>query len=613
LVISSKGDRVPTETAYPITWDLDSLLPHPQTAEFRGGFDALKRDLEALAERSGSLPPASGAENAVAWRSFLQSYEDVAARFADLDHFVGCHSAGDAGNKLFQQTEAKLAALAPLRERILTNVEFALKSATDADLDSLVSGDGWLGEIRFALEDARRAAALRLPKDQELLAADLGVDGLHAWGRLYDRLSGELRVRVMEKGAVVEKSVGQVQFDSPQRAVRENNFYAADKAWSTLADTCADCLNHIAGTRLTAYRRLGLEDHLTPPLIYNRMRRETLSAMWSAISDRKEMLTRYMGRKARLLGLDRLAWYDMAAPLPVGPGAAATERLSWDDACATVARTFHGFSPDFGQFAENAMRQRWVEAENRPGKRQGGFCTGFPTKKQSRIFMTYTETPDSMSTLAHELGHAYHGWVLRDRPLLLRRYPMNLAETASTFAEAVLGEERIEAAGSDDERLLILDGMLADAVAFLMNIHARFLFEDAFHRERADGELTTDRLCELMLEAQKQAYAGALAEDGWNPRFWVSKLHFYITGLPFYNFPYTFGYLLSLGIYAQKEKSGTDFPEQYKRLLIATGCMPTEEAVQSTFGYDLSAPDFWNASLDIVESRVERFLQASEA
>ncbi|WP_166828705.1 M3 family oligoendopeptidase [Thalassoroseus pseudoceratinae] len=595
---------------YPIQWDLDSLLPHPETDEFRTQVETVKAELETLAKQSEELPEPSGDPNVVsAWRDFLKSRETTAMRMTSLDHFVGCHAAGDAGNKLFQRYEAQLASLAPLRETIATNLEFGLKHASDEDYAAFVNGDEWLQEIRFALDDARSNAVLRLPKEQELLAADLGVDGIHAWGRLYDRLSGELRVQVMEKGELVEKSVSQVQTDSSQRTVRENNFYASDKAWKTLEDTCADCLNHISGTRLSLYRRLGLQDHLDAPLRYNRLKRETLDTMWNTISARKSMLVSYLQRKAQLLGVDRLAWYDVAAPLPVGTG--SNTELDWDTACQTVVETFHGFSPDFGEFAEMALRDGWIEAENRAGKRQGGFCTGFPTHKQSRIFMTFTNSADSMSTLAHELGHAYHSWVLKERPWMLRHYPMNLAETASTFAEAVLGEQRLERSENDTDRSLILDNMLSDAVAFLMNIHCRFLFEDAFHKERASGEVPADRLSELMLSAQKSAYSDALADDGWNPRFWVSKLHFYISGLPFYNFPYTFGYLLSLGIYALRDEIGDEFPERYRQLLIATGSQTTEDAVQSTFGYDLTAPDFWNKSLDIVENRVGLFLDAT--
>jgi oligoendopeptidase F len=190
---------------------------------------------------------------------------------------------------------------------------------------------------------------------------------------------------------------------------------------------------------------------------------------------------------------------------------------------------------------------------------------------------------------------------------------MNLAETASTFAEAVLGEQRLAVAGTKEEKLSILDGMLGDSVSFLMNIHARFLFEDAFHKQRAEGELSEEQLSELMLSAQQQAYAGVFCDEGWNPRFWVSKLHFYITEIPFYNFPYTFGYLLSLGVYAMAGDLGKDFPERYKKLLIATGCQETEAAVKSTLGQDLTTEGFWNKSLDIVEQRVGQFRELAES
>jgi oligoendopeptidase F len=185
---------------------------------------------------------------------------------------------------------------------------------------------------------------------------------------------------------------------------------------------------------------------------------------------------------------------------------------------------------------------------------------------------------------------------------------MNLAETASTFAEAVLGEGRLQAADDADSQLQILDTMLGDSLAFLMNIHARFIFEDSFHRERPSGELTADRFRELMLAAQKEAYLDGFAEDGWNPNFWISKLHFYISEYPFYNFPYTFGYLLSLGLFALAG-DGDDFPARYRKFLMATGCQNTEDTVQSTFGQDLGQPDFWNRSLDIIEERVNQFAE----
>lgn len=598
---------------YSQKWDLQSLLPHPNTPEFQDVLTQYRGDLDRLAVQSDALPAVGGdATGLAAWVSFLAEFERVETRSIDLRALIGCYAAEDATNKHYQKLEAALSALDPQRERVTTNIDFALKAASDADFARFVAGNPALQKLEYFLKSRRRNASLRLPKDQELLAADLAVDGIHAWGRLYDRLSGELRITVMEKGELVEKSVGQVRFDMPDRPSRENNFCAANKAWGSIEDSCADALNHLAGTRLTIYRRLGVQDHLDLPLRHNRMTRETLNAMWEAISKRKGMLLKYFEKKAQALGVKQLAWFDQSAPYPTSKPAGQSEEIPYDQAISHIVQTFTGFSPEFGDFAQMAADKCWVEAENRSGKRQGGFCTGFPGKGESRIFMTYTNSEDSMSTLAHELGHAYHSWVLRDQPLVLQDYPMNLAETASTFAECVLAEERLAQTTSRDEQIGLLDNMLSDAVAFLMNIHCRFIFENSFHRERATGELSAGRLSELMVAAQREAYCNALADDGYNGRFWVSKLHFYISGLPFYNFPYTFGYLLSLGAYALANEGGgaaKDFPQRYRQLLVATGCQDAEQAVQSTLGYDLTTADFWNKSLDVVESRVNRFLK----
>lgn len=600
-----------TAAKYPPTWELDSILPHPESPDFRNVLSGYKKRLSKLAEEADRLPTISANDDAAtSWKRLLTEYEAVEKLASDLVSFVGCHAAADAANKLFQQTEAELAAFDPLRSKIATAIEFAVKEADQDALDQMLRGDSWLSEVRFFFDERRRNATLRLPKEHEQLANDFAVDAIHAWGRLYDRLSGELQIEVMERGEVVKKSPGQVMFDSPQRAVRENNFFAADKAWTTIQDSCADALNHIAGFRLTKYRHLGCDSHLDAPLRFNRMSRQTLDAMWLAVTERKPMLLKYLSKKAELLGLKQLSWFDVTAPLPIRSPSGESDELSYDDACDTVIRTFREFSPDFGAFAEMAIRERWVEVENRPGKRQGGFCTGLPTQQQSRIFMTWNDSVDSMSTLAHELGHAYHSHVLWGRPFFLQDYPMNLAETASTFAEAVLGEQQLQSAKSPADELKLLDNLLSDAVAFLMNIHARFVFEDQFHRERHNGEVSAARLSELMQEAQKETYLNALADDGWNARFWVSKLHFYISGLPFYNFPYTFGYLLSLGTFAlAKSFPSGEFPKRYRELLIATGCQEAEAAVQSTLGYDLSLPDFWHKSLDVIEQRVARFTE----
>lgn len=594
---------------FPQTWNLGIFFPHPETPEFQEKVHHLQAHYQGLAAASEQLPEIKPeAEIAEHWAEFLKIYADLNILSESMNSFVGCHAAADAENKKIQQVEAQLANLSPIGTEIATNIELAISQTDQQALEEFIGLNSELQEVAYFLESSRKNARFRLPKEQEILSAQLSVDGIHAWGRLYDSISGGLKIQVVEKGELVSKSPGQVSFDSPERSVRENNFYAAKKAWNSIKDPCAAALNHISGTRLTLYKHLGLEDHLDSPLQFNRMKRETLNTMWETVSQRKDMLVSYLRTKADLIGLDQLSWYDLNAPLSGNPN---SNKIFYDNACQQIIQTFQSFSQEMGEFAETALTDQWVEAENRSGKRQGGFCTGLPSRQESRIFMTYTDTADSMSTLAHELGHAYHSHVLKDQPFLLQGYPMNLAETASTFAECILGEDRLHFSESDTGKKLILDEMLSDSVTYLMNIHSRFLFENEFYLQRAEGELSAEKLDELMVDAQKEAYLDVLAEDGWNETFWTSKLHFYISGWPFYNFPYTFGYLLSLGIFSIAEEFGEEFESRFRNFLIATGSMDTEEAVQTSFDYDLTQPDFWNKSLDIIQSRVDQFLSLS--
>jgi oligoendopeptidase F len=271
-----------------------------------------------------------------------------------------------------------------------------------------------------------------------------------------------------------------------------------------------------------------------------------------------------------------------------------------------VVDNLRPFNPDIADYSRMAIDRRWIEAEDRPGKRAGAYCTSLPLTRESRIFMTYNGSYNGMLTLAHELGHGYHSWVMRDLPYGARRYAMGVAETASTFNEAVVQDASLVAAASDQERLSLLGAKLNDATGYLMNIRARFDFELAFFEQRAKKPLTVDELSELMLKAQKVAYKEGLAD--YHPLFWASNLHFYITRAPFYNFPYTFGYLFSNGVYAQALAEGPAFQERYIALLRDTGSMATEELARTHLGVDLTQPHFWETAVDRVLADVDPFV-----
>jgi oligoendopeptidase F len=262
------------------------------------------------------------------------------------------------------------------------------------------------------------------------------------------------------------------------------------------------------------------------------------------------------------------------------------------------------------KFAQQAFEERWIEGEDRPGKRPGGFCTSFPENHQSRIFMTYDDSQGAVSTLAHELGHAYHQSVMNDLPFMVQNYAMNVAETASTFAEMIVADAALKNAQTDEERIVLLENKLQNAISFFMDIHSRFLFETRFYDERKKGSVSAERLNDLMLQAQKDAFHNTL--DEYHPHFWASKLHFYSTGVPFYNFPYTFGYLFSAGVYAKALEEGTSFAAKYDALLRDTARMTTEELASKHLGVDLTQPEFWQSAVNMAVADAEEFLRLTE-
>jgi oligoendopeptidase F len=323
------------------------------------------------------------------------------------------------------------------------------------------------------------------------------------------------------------------------------------------------------------------------------------------VDEGAEIARRCLRRKAALLGVEKLGFQDLMAPLSLR----FNDRLDWSDGQARVIGAFESVYPDLARFASQALERRWVDHSPRAGKAPGGFCSTSPVLGESRIFMTFNGAAGDVATLAHELGHAWHGWLLRDARFWSRHYPMTLAETASTFAQQIAIDAVLDhPAATAEARAVMLDARMQDAETFLLNIRMRFLFESAMYEERASGELSVERLCELMARAQREVYGDTLDPEQLDPFFWASKLHFYIAGVSFYNFPYTFGYLFSLGLFARARAEGPGFLPRYEQLLRETGRGSVEEVVSSCLGIDLRQPDFWQASIALIGQDLERWL-----
>lgn len=562
-------------------------------------FDA---DVQRL--REGQMSAPADMENI---RNAILLMQDIAAKIREAGAFVSCLNAQDVKDTAAKLLSSRLGAMRAKFAASLTIYNDILVRLDEDALGQLLI-QPQIGEIEFALRERIRRAKDQLSSDKEALIAALSVDGYVAWGELYDVIVGRMTTEIDVNGRTETVSMGQLsnRLALADNASRKKLFEQWESSWASESELCAQALNHLSGHRLAVYKARNWNSVLKEPLDVNRMAQTTLDVMWDVISANKAPFVDFLTAKASLLGKAQVEWEDVDAPL-----GETTSTYTYEEARDFIVRHFSRFSPEMAEFANMCFEQRWIEAEDRPGKRPGGFCTSFPVSKQTRIFVTFSGTPGNVSTLAHELGHAYHQHVMRPLPQLATNYAMNVAETASTFAEAIVSDASIREVTSDHERLILLENKVSRSVAMFMNIHARFLFETRFYEARKQGVLSVEALNALMTQAQREAFSGSLAST--HPHFWASKLHFYITGTPFYNFPYTFGYLFSSGIYARALAEGPTFANKYVALLQDTGRCQVEDLAAKHLGVDLTRRDFWQHAVDLAVADANEFIRLSNS
>jgi oligoendopeptidase F len=591
-----------------MTWDLTSYFPTFDGPEMHQFKEALRNDVAALKQDAATLPVLSD-ESASAWENILLRNEDLMRRMSHLNSYISCLASADAHNEAYRKEETDLtrgrAELAKVRIELLRAFK-AIPQKVFTDLLGNASLDGAQNYLNRLREESSRA----MSSDKEALATDLGIDGIQAWGQLYDTVSSKLLFdMVFPDGSRKKLPMSQRRslLDNPDRCVRKAAFDGGNAAWQTIEDTAASALNAIAGTRLTLNRHRGVDHFLDIALFQAAITRKTLDAMFEALYANLEIPRSILRFKAKLMGQPAIAWYDLGAPLDLPE----EERLSWEKAKSMVGGSFARAYPALGDFFQRqVIAKNWVDWEPRAGKRPGGFCTSSMLSKESRIFMTYNESLGDVLTLAHESGHAYHGALMRDVRPFARGYPMTLAETASTFGEQVLMNGFLEAPTvTDRQKALILDVEVGHGAIYLLDIPVRYEFEKAFYEERSENPVSISRLKQLMVDTQRRVLGDVLESGAEDPYFWASKLHFYITGITFYNFPYTFGYILSRGLYRMFKEESAGFLPKYEAFLRLAGSDTAENVVKRTLGVDIEKPDFWVEAIQSLEEPLNR-LQA---
>jgi len=590
-----------------MNWDLTSYFPRFDGPEMRRFKEALRRDIASLKDRAASLLPLND-ENASGWEDVLTRNEALTRRMSHLSSYVSCLAASDGRNEDYLKEEATLASMRAELAKVRVELLRGVKETPDEIFASFIaqhSLDGAQNYLKRLREEARRA----MSTEKEILATDLGLDGIQAWGRLYDKISSRLEFDMLYPDGNRERlpmSQRRSLLEHPDRRVRKAAFDGGNAAWQSVEDAAAAALNAIAGTRLTLNRHRGVGHFLDLALFQAAISAKTLDALFEALFAHLEIPRRILRLKAKSMGTNGVAWYNLGAPIDI-PN---RQPLSWDQAKDLVKNAFTRAYPTLGHFFQIEIDRNWIDWEPRAGKRPGAFCTSSMLSKESRVFMTYNETLGDVLTLAHESGHAFHGYMMREVRPYARIYPMTLAETASTFGELVLTHGLLEDPSiSDAQKAMMLDVEVGHGAIYLLDIPVRFEFEKSFYEERKSGELSVSRLKELMIETQRRILGDVLEPGGEDPYFWASKLHFYITGLTFYNFPYTFGFLLSRGLFATLKKEGKDFLPKYEEFLRLAGSDTAENVVQRTVGSDIGKPEFWSEAIQSLE---EPFLRLEE-
>jgi pepF/M3 family oligoendopeptidase len=593
----------------PPHWDLTNVYPSLDSREFKTAVATVKAHIDGLEKLFADNMTRMNARTPVkelakvtgdAIERFNALYESSGTVRAYLESFVATDSHNTLAMKKmseFQMTGVRVQNLATQFQAWVGRIAPALEKAIQANPTAQAHA--------FALRDTAEQSKYMMSEAEEALAAELSLSGASAWGKLHGTVTSQLTVDFKLDGKTQKLPMPALinLHSHPDESVRRQAYEAEMEAWKSVEEPLAACMNGVKGAATTLNHHRGRTDALHPAIDMARIDRPTLEAMLGAMQASFPTFRRYLKAKAKRLGKKKLAWWDIYAPI------GKTGKIyTFDKARDFVIAKFGTFSPDLAAFARHAFDNRWIDAEQREGKRGGAFCMGVPGVKQSRVLCNFDGTLNQVSTIAHELGHAFHNDCAykAGKTEIQQDTPMTLAETASIMCETIVKEAVLAETTDSQERLAIIETQLIGDSQVIMDIYTRYLFEKEVFERREKSELSPEELCDIMLESQKTVFGDALDERYLHKYMWTWKPHYYYAGLSFYNFPYAFGLLFGTGLYGIYQQRGADFVPDYKNLLASTGEAPAAD-LAARFGIDIRSRQFWEDSLEVIALRVDRY------
>ena len=579
-------------------WDLTVFYKDFDDPEFKDDLARLPKEIDAFTAAI-AVPAEDEVRKLV---SLVHQEEALSCLFERLSMMIELNFAVDANNK------AANAALAPLMranmDSSLAANAFSRYLASLENLDAIIDADDELKARAFALREAAENAKHQLPEALEKPVLKMQLSGGEAFSHLRDKLDATLLVDYDGK-QIPLSAVRALAYDG-DADTRRRAYEAELASYKKIELPMSFCLNNIKAEGETMAALKGYKGVLDMALAHSRMDEKTLEAMWTAIREALPEVREYFKAKGRLLGHENgLPFYDLFAP--VGQ---STRTYTVEEARALLLDLFGKFCPEMGEMMRTAFDEGWIDMFPHEGKSGGAFCAGYYAKNISRVMTNFAGSASDVSTLAHELGHAFNNRMLHHKPIMMTETPMPLAETASTFNETLLISQLLKTA-TPEEELTLLDSCLTEQTQTMVDIYSRFLFEQKVVAAQADHALDVDELKETMLWAQEQSYGDGLDPEYRHPYMWACKSHYYSTGVHFYNFPYAFGGLFARGLYARYEKEGEVFVPVYCDLLSRFGS-DTIANVTASVGIDVTTPDFWREAVESVLVQVRRFVELAD-
>ena len=579
-------------------WDLSYLYKSFEDEAFR-------RDLSSLPEEAARLQALladASLSSLEKLERFQEEEEKLSAKVDALMNYTQCTLAVDATNTAACAADDQLMSAFTDLE-MLSSALTRFVAGLD-NLEELIAASPKLQAAAFALREKKEDAKHLLPAAAEPWMLEMQLSGGTAFSQLRDKLDSTLSVDYREEHLPLAAVRGKAY--DPDPAVRRDAYEAELAAYPKMDLPMSFCLNSIKMEARTLAKARGFDSVLDMTLYSSRMDRATLDAMWNAIRKYLPDFRRYLKTKGKLLGHENgLPFYDLFAP--VGE---STRTFTAEEARATLIREMGKFTPEMAKFMDNAFEQRWIDLYPRDGKTGGAFCSSVHFADRSLVMTNFQGSFSDVSTLAHELGHAWHNRCLAGLKYAMIDVPMPLAETASIFNETMLSHQVLKAC-DDAERLTLLESGLMEATQTVVDIYSRFLFEREVVDTREDHAMTVDELKAAMLRAQEASYGDGLDADARHPYMWACKSHYYSSGYNFYNFPYAFGLLFGKGVFARYLEKGSAFAPGYEKLLRSCGSAPVRE-VAASVGIDVGSADFWRSSLEVIKEDIDEFCALCE-